>query len=124
MERSYIEEQSFEKIDYTLLPFPNGEYEHCIFTNCNFSNAQLSHNDFIDCEFVGCNFSNTKLLKVVLSDVKFINCKLIGIQFDTCNDFGLSFSFINCILNHYLFFHTHLLGPFVFEELSPHTHHF
>ena len=29
-----------------------------------------------------------------------------GLRFDTCNDFGLSFSFENCLLNHSTFYKT------------------
>jgi uncharacterized protein YjbI with pentapeptide repeats len=31
---------------------------------------------------------------------------MLGIQFDTCNNFGMSFSFNNCTLNHAIFYGT------------------
>jgi uncharacterized protein YjbI with pentapeptide repeats len=31
---------------------------------------------------------------------------MLGIQFDTCNSFGISFSFHNCTLNHAIFYGT------------------
>lgn len=31
---------------------------------------------------------------------------MLGLHFDSCNEFGLSFSFENCILNHSTFFKT------------------
>jgi len=33
---------------------------------------------------------------------------MLGLQFETCHEFGLSFSFDNCLLNHSSFFKTKL----------------
>ena len=46
----------------------------------------------------------TKLNKTTLQDVDFVDCKLLGIKFETCNPFSLSFSFEGCQLNHSSFY--------------------
>ena len=96
--------QNFNKLDFTHTSFLKGEYESCVFRNCNFEEANLSEFKFLDCEFQECNFSLALLHGTVLREVKFIGCKMLGLQFETCNDFGLSFSFENCQVNHSTFF--------------------
>ncbi len=76
-----------------------GEYEDCIFTNCNFSDQDFKSFVFCDCEFKNCNLSNVKLNDTAFRDVKFSNCKLMGNQFAECNTFSLSFTFDGCILD-------------------------
>lgn len=104
MSRDYIEDSFFEKEDFTLTSLKKGEYESCVFTSCNFSECDLSEFNFINCEFKDCNLSLAKLNKTAFQDVKFSGCKLLGLQFDTCNEFSLSFSFDNCLLNHSIFY--------------------
>lgn len=99
MEKPYIENQLFEKIDFTLEPILKGDYEQCKFVNCNFSNSDLSQRNFTNCEFKGCNLSMAKLNKTVISDVVFKDCKLVGLVFENCNEFLFSFTIENCSLN-------------------------
>lgn len=99
MKQAYIEEKTFDKIDFKDKPLTNGEYENCRFLCCDFSNSDLSDCKFTDCEFSGCNLSLVKLTKTVFRDIKFRECKMLGLHFDDCNEFGLSFSFEHCILN-------------------------
>lgn len=94
-EPAYIDDQTFEKVDF----LEKGEYENCTFNNCNFADNDLSSFKFIDCTFTGCNLSMAKLNNVVLRDVAFRDCKMLGLHFDACNDFSLSFSFDHCVLN-------------------------
>lgn len=96
---SFILEDKFENIDFTVAEFTKGEYESCIFYNCNFLKVNLSESKFIDCTFINCNSSMADTSISNFQDAKFIDCKMLGIRFDTCSDFGLSFSFNNCILN-------------------------
>jgi uncharacterized protein YjbI with pentapeptide repeats len=42
--------------------------------------------------------------KTVLQDIKFEGCKLVGLHFEDCNDFILSFSFNDCQLNYSTFY--------------------
>ena len=43
MRPTYIEDKSFEKINFTESPLERGEYDNCQFTNCDFSNTDLSY---------------------------------------------------------------------------------
>lgn len=89
-----------------LEPLIKGEYEDCRFNGFNFSEYDLSEYKFIACTFNACNFSLTKLNKTVFRDAIFKDCKMLGLRFDSCNSFGLSFHFENCQLNHSSFYKT------------------
>lgn len=104
MNFKYIDEQKFDNINYSDKPLEIAEYEYCKFTNCNFSNAILSEIKFLECEFLDCNFSNANLANVSFQDVQFTNCKMLGLQFDSCNEFGFAASFDTCQLDHSIFF--------------------
>ena len=99
-----IENETFERIDYTINSLPREEYENCKFLNCNFYKADLSHITFRECCFDGCDFSLTKLKNTALSDIRFVDTKLLGVQFDDCNQFLLSVDFENCLLKLSVFF--------------------
>ncbi len=91
----YIVSETFESHN----TIEKGEYEDCIFKNCDLSESDLNTYIFTDCEFVNCNLSNTNIQGTAFRDVKFINCKLMGIQFSECNLFSLTFTFEDCILD-------------------------
>src|SRR3982750_2394106 len=99
MQETYIQDKTFDKVHFTQYTLAKGEYEACIFNNCNFANSDLSGFNFIDCEFNSCNLSLAKLTQTIFRDIQFKDCKMLGLAFDTCNGFGLSFSFNNCQLN-------------------------
>ena len=104
MEREYIEEKTFDKIDFTKNPLPGGEYEYCAFKDCDFSNSDLSGSLFMECEFESCNLSMTKLTNATFRDSTFRNCKMLGLHFENCNEFGFSVNFDNCDLNYSSFY--------------------
>lgn len=104
MKQTYIEDETFDKVDFRENPLAKGEYENCSFKNCDFSNADFSEIKFSDCEFYGCNLSLVKLIKTSFRNIYFKDCKMLGLRFDHCNEFGLSFSFDNCSLNHSSFY--------------------
>ena len=99
MNKTYISQKKFEKTDFTQRALAIGEYENCSFINCNFSNANLSGFNFSECEFIGCNLSMVKIVKTVLNNIRFKDCKLLGVNFDNCNQFTFSLYFENSILN-------------------------
>jgi len=101
---TYIEEKSFNKINFQTAQLQIGEYDNCVFNNCDFSNADLSEILFSDCEFIECNLSLTKLINTAFRDIKFNACKILGLHFENCNEFGLSFLFDSCLLNNSSFF--------------------
>lgn len=102
MEEVFFQDQSFNNINL----LQKGEYDNCGFNQCDFSNSNLSGYKFTDCLFNSCNLSLTKLDKTTFQQVHFKNSKLLGLRFDTCNEFGLSFSFEGCQLNHASFYKT------------------
>lgn len=104
MERAFIEDKTFDKVNFATSNISASEYEHCTFTNCNFQQADLSGISFIDCDFVNCDLSLATLKRTTLINIKFNDCKMLGLHFERCNDFGLSFQAENCILNHSSFF--------------------
>src|SRR6478672_4017142 len=108
MEAVYIEDQSFDKINFTETPLETGDYDKCSFTNCDFSGTDLGGIKFLECGFVGCNLSLAKLGRTSFRDVQFKDCKMLGLGFDTCSEFGLLFEFDGCNLNHSTFYRTKL----------------
>lgn len=102
MKETYLHNKIFER-NQTLI---KAEYENCTFNGCNFADGDFSGFKFIECTFNDCNLSLVKLNKTAFVDAKFKDCKLLGLRFDTCNEFGLSFSFDNCMLNHASFYKT------------------
>ncbi|MGG7552401.1 pentapeptide repeat-containing protein [Chryseobacterium arthrosphaerae] len=48
---------------------------------------------FSDCDFIGCNLSMAKLASTAFRNAFFKECKMLGLQFNDCNGFGLSFRF-------------------------------
>ncbi|WP_309741845.1 MULTISPECIES: pentapeptide repeat-containing protein [unclassified Chamaesiphon] len=99
MEQVFIEEETFDKIDFTQNPLCKGEYEYCTFLNCDLSYADLSEFKFLECEFSGCNLSLANLTQTALKDIKFKSCKMLGLNFGDCNEFGFAVSFNTCILD-------------------------
>ncbi len=99
MERTYIEEKDFDKVDFTATGVPMGDYENCSFVNCNFLNTDLSNISFSECAFIGCNVTLAKLSKTSFRDIKFKDCKLLGLHFNDCDAFLFAVDFENCFLN-------------------------
>ena len=103
---NFIESKTIENTDFQKEIFITGEYEDCIFNNCNLSNSDLSKTIFIDCVFNNCNLSKAKINNVVFRDVKFNGCKLMGLFFETANEHGLAFSFEHSTLDYSTFHKT------------------
>lgn len=99
-----IYEQTIERQVYTDSPPEAMEYENCIFKQCDFSRSDLSGKKFFECEFTDCNLSMAVLHNATIRDCRFKDCKMLGMLFEKCSDFALSFSFDNCILTHSSFY--------------------
>ena len=104
MKTNYYYDQEFTRID-CLAP---GEYEQCRFEHCVFFEKDLSKMQFIDCHFEHCNFSMARLNKTLFREAFFKHCKMLGLQFNTCEPFGLSVSFAHCQLDHSSFYQSKL----------------
>lgn len=101
---TYLVDKTFENIDFReQMPEP-ADYENCTFINCTFSDVNLSESVFEECDFEQCDLSNARLVQTAFKNVHFKSCKLIGLQFDTCNQFLLEFRFEECILNYASFY--------------------
>ncbi|MBU2930079.1 pentapeptide repeat-containing protein [Winogradskyella psychrotolerans] len=99
MNQPLIDQQHFSFKDYTNSPLPKAEYSDCTFINCNFENSDLSNIAFLECNFTDCNFSNVNVMHTSFNDVAFQDCKILGVQFQNCNAFLLTFKFSGCTLN-------------------------
>lgn len=100
----YIEDEIYDKVDFTVEPLEPGEYESCRFKGCNLGGVDLSEFSFSHCSFNGCNLSLAKLGNTAFREVGFQSCKLLGLRFDDGNKFGTSFRFSDCVLDHASFF--------------------
>jgi fluoroquinolone resistance protein len=104
MSKMYTQDKHFNGEDFSDERLPKGEYENCTFNNCVFAHSDLSEVNFTDCSFENCDLSMTKLKHASFRDAVFTSCKLLGLRFDECNPFLLSFTFEGCILNFSSFF--------------------
>ncbi len=111
----YFEDIIYSADDILRKPLSKGEYENCSFNQCDLSDHDLSDCKFMECIFTGCNLSLANITDTAFQDVRFVDCKMLGLQFDTCNNFGLSISFIGCQLNHSTF-HSLKISKIVFEN--------
>ncbi|MCB4234470.1 pentapeptide repeat-containing protein [Kaistella anthropi] len=78
------------------------------FRELHFYESRLSGISFSNCEFNDCDLSLIIIEKTAFRDVHFNNCKIIGVDFEPANDFGLRFHFKNCNLTHSIFFNKDL----------------
>lgn len=104
MSSNYVSDQDYNGLNFSDSPLEQGEYENCIFTNCNFEYANLSGFKFNDCEFTDCNLNMAKVTSTAFREVVFKDSKMLGIDFSSCNDFGLSLRFENCQLTNSVFY--------------------
>lgn len=111
----FVEDQVFTDIDFTTSPLAAATFDGCTFTKCDFSSLILGSRTFSSCVFTDCNFSLVQPGNTSFQEVVFKGCKMLGVRFDQCNDFGLSFSFEQCQLNHSTF-HGKKLKKTVFRE--------
>ena len=98
----------FEQEDFSGTSFGKVEMDNCRFESCNFSNSDLTQVEFNECEFINCNFSMAEIRDTAFRNVHFNQCKLIGIRFDLCKQFLLSFHFQSCELSYSSFFNLNL----------------
>lgn len=99
MSQEYVENQTFEKIDFSKIPLPKGDYENCTFIRCNFSHSDISNIRFSECLFDTCDMSLAKIVETEFRDARFIDSRLLGLQFETCSKFLCSVYFETCILD-------------------------
>ena len=116
---SYIFGQLISGINFNETPLCN-EYEQCIFKNCIFHNCDLSHKIFRECKFESCDLSLSKMNNTTLSEIDFLGCKILGVQFNECRRFLLSFRFENCSLRLSVFYNLKLKEA-CYYSINPET---
>jgi len=99
MANQIIENKIFKGINYKDEPLFKGEYDNCTFLNCLFINADLSGITFVDCLIAECDLSMANIKNTVFRDVRFSKSKMVGLNFEECNNFLVSYSFEECFLN-------------------------
>ena len=119
MEQAYTEDEIFTGIDFTKDGLIKGDYEGCTFIGCDFSNTHFNHILFSECTFTDCNLSMVNLSKTTFRDVVFKGCKMLGLNFDDCDKYGVSVSFEDCILNNASFFQ-HIVKKTTFKNSQLH----
>ena len=104
MQMELIEDKIFENCDFSDGSFQLGEYEQCKFIKCNFHNANFKKSVFIDCVFEQCDLSMVKVDKSSFQHVTFLDSKMVGVQFEHLNPFGLQVEFQHVIMDHASFY--------------------
>lgn len=112
MKEQYHKEKTFKRKDFSGNKRLEADYEACTFIGCNFLEADFTLMDFIECQFIDCNLSLAKVNGSFFQDTTFKDCKLLGIQFDNCNEFGLSVGFESCVLDDCTFFKVKMPSTF------------
>lgn len=95
-----FDNQKIENQQWKDAKIEHHEFDNCTFHACDFSGALLFSSNFVDCQFFDCNFAMTNLANVLLHGVKFHNCKVLGVQFNLCNDFIFDVCFQDSILDY------------------------
>ena len=104
MRKELIVDKTYKGENYAEKALQIAEYENCTFSNCIFSNTDLSDIIFSECVFEDCDMSMATLKGTAFREVTFKSCKMLGLHFDDCNPFLLSFNFEGCTLNFSSFF--------------------
>lgn len=95
---TFISDESFKGLDFTIQRLPKADYENCIFESCNFSDGYLDNQNFMECSFLECNLSNTNVANTQFKEVLFDHCKIMGVKFEDASDFLMDFTFEHCAL--------------------------
>lgn len=95
----FISDKLFDGLNFSKERLPKGEYENCVFQNCDFTKGYLDNQNFMKCRFLDCNLSNANIAHTQFNEVVFDHCKMMGLKFEESNDFLMDFTFKNCILN-------------------------
>lgn len=76
------------------------EFEHYHFKGFELSSANLQERIFTNCLFESCNLASTKLEHTALRNVAFESCKLLGVQFQACQDLQFQVHFERCLMDY------------------------
>ena len=80
MHNHFVEDKTFDKVNFKEIVLLKGEYENCIFTTCDFSDTDLSNVQFVSCKFDYCNLSMALLGNTAFKNVTLIlKCSACGL---------------------------------------------
>lgn len=102
-------EQEYEKVhfrghSYTPRGITSVIFDHCLFTRCDFSEAEIKKCRFEHCLFIDCNLNVTKLTDSQFEQTVFISCRLSGIDWSLCNTkIGFTIRCLRCDLSYGVF---------------------
>jgi fluoroquinolone resistance protein len=97
-------DEKFLKENFKEKPFAVGEYDNCVFEQCDLAGANFSGSIFIDCKFISSNLEAVKTGNTVFRDVLFQDCNLNSIQFEHSNKLGFTVTFVQSSLLQSSFF--------------------
>lgn len=110
MELVYFADKHFEKVNISEVFSCPAEYEQCTYAHCILADANLAGSRFVQCAFADCDLSLAMLTKTSFQQTTFTGCKMLGLQFDQCETFNLSFSCTGCNLGNCVFYKLNLKG--------------
>lgn len=113
----YIQEKLFKKVNNQTCQTKGGEFEDCVFDSCSFNQGDFTDSKFINCSFVDCDLSSAILARTSFQEVKFVQCKMMGLIFDGCDTFGLSFTFESCQLSYSSFFNLKITRTYFSDSI-------
>jgi len=94
----------FESVDFSPLDVAEHTFENCTFSSCHFREMDMRGARFHSCGLENCELVLCKTTHVRLNGVSFKSCKVMGINFATCDKFGFSPAFEDCVLESVAFF--------------------
>lgn len=103
MELYFYDGEVFEKMTHAGEQITEREFQKCTFKNCDFSKTDFATTSFHECVFEGCNLSMMKVRATTLNNVVFKDCKILGVNFNECQEFLFSVGFESCVLNYAIF---------------------
>lgn len=104
MHETLHEDKTFHQSNFSEQDISGNEYIRCTFSHCDFSKSDLSGNDFVECTFEHCNLTMVKLNDTGLKDISFLDCKVMGVDFHPCSKFMFEVRFEKCQVDYSSFF--------------------
>lgn len=74
-----INQSTFVNMGFRYNRFEKCDFQHCVFIDCYFKDAEFSHILFIGCKFINCNFEDSVFHRCDFDYANFQNCY---IEFD------------------------------------------
>lgn len=108
MNQKLVENQHLSKLNYTDQKPHAQKFDNCTFTDCVFTNSDLSGITFMECTFTNCDFSNSRTKDTALKNAKFVDCKLVGFKFADCSEYFMAVEFDGCNLHFASFYQTRI----------------